>query len=196
MSTTSGSSRKMPFFLTDDALTEEIIAFLVKCGAHVVPHSDRSLLDHLVAVSRIAARWTPMHEVRIAALLHSYYSHLCESTTRGPLRALVGNKVEEVVWCFSFYNQRAAWDSGTRGILLPPKKRFTQHHHALPRYSAQKPLLEALWTIDLANFLEQLPFIQIGESELQAEVDSFFYAASFLPNAAMDDLNKLFPGRV
>lgn len=83
----------------DDAAVE----FLRGAGAGAVHHHAGSLLDHLVATSRLLAFWGCSPPVCTAGLFHSFYSWLAQPTpkSRAALVAAIGSEAEELVYVFN-----------------------------------------------------------------------------------------------
>lgn len=75
--------------------TVDLIAFLQDLGADRIPHSGRTLLDHLVSTADIIRRWTDDEDTYKAALFHSIYG--TEFFKNAPLKSQARERIVEVI---------------------------------------------------------------------------------------------------
>lgn len=131
--------------------------FLHTIGAHQVPHSGRTLLDHLTGTYELLTQWGSNEATCVAGLFHSVYGtqtfghSLLDHDQRNHVRSMIGDAAEQLVFLFSttdrdsFFENIGAADilllNGVNGefIDVPPET------------------LSALVEIEVANTLEQIP---------------------------------------
>jgi hypothetical protein len=81
-------------------------------GAYKIPHSGRTLLQHLAGTYNILRNWSAPEEVALAGLYHSVYggNHLLFSlfarNERSDVRQLIGGHAELLVFAYSKLEQR------------------------------------------------------------------------------------------
>src|SRR6476646_4016281 len=94
---------------------EEKIRFLTKNAADTIPHSGRTLLDHLIGTHDLLETWPRREAVCDAGLFHSIYGteHLPKVTVapsmRFLVRKLIGDEAEKLAWIFGAL-QRESFD--------------------------------------------------------------------------------------
>ena len=85
----------------------ELERLLAAGNAHSIPHSGRTLLDHLVGTYWLLSDWECEEHVCLAGLVHSAYgtaslSHTTVPVTeRAKLKRLVGREAERLAYLFS-----------------------------------------------------------------------------------------------
>lgn len=84
------------------------IAFLKELGADTIAHrANRNLLEHLIAIYELLARWHHEQPVAVAGLMHSVYGTSAFETAclapseRQRVRAIVGEQAERLAYLFS-----------------------------------------------------------------------------------------------
>ena len=84
----------------------DIIDFLLHNGADENSHSGRNLMDHLVGTAELLMEWGCDRDVVLAGLCHSiygtdsYHTVTIDPLKREEVRALIGEKAEELSWKF------------------------------------------------------------------------------------------------
>ena len=85
-------------------LTSIKIDFLKKLGTQDTKHSQRTLFDHLVGVSKILKDMDAPQYVQDAGLYHSIYGtskfHHQTTSDRGVVQAIIGEKAEHLAYLF------------------------------------------------------------------------------------------------
>lgn len=86
-----------------------IAGFLIAKGAQNIRHGGRTLFDHLVGTASLLIAASAAEEVVYAGLCHSVYGtpffsrNLLRTEDRPQLKALLGERAEELVWSYSTY---------------------------------------------------------------------------------------------
>lgn len=84
----------------------DIIDFLLDNAADESSHSGRNLMEHLVGTAEILIGWECDRDIVLAGLCHSiygtdsYHTVTIDPSRRGEVRALIGEKAEELAWQF------------------------------------------------------------------------------------------------
>ena len=128
-------------------------------GAATLPHSGRTLRDHLVGTWDLLRRWDAPAVVRRAGLVHSIYATsefphaLVAATDRERVRQVAGVDAERLAWIFCGLDRSRLFDAiyGTRARRLQPV-------HALVHGEGMvldEHTLAALLVIEMANYAEQ-----------------------------------------
>lgn len=85
-------------------LTSTKIDFLKEMGADEIPHSDKTLLEHLVGVSEILKEMNAPEYIQDAGLFHSIYGtalfHHQTVSDRQVVYDLIGEKAEHLAYLF------------------------------------------------------------------------------------------------
>jgi (p)ppGpp synthase/HD superfamily hydrolase len=126
-------------------------------GAHQVPHSGRTLLDHLRGTYELLTQWGSKEVTRVAGLFHSIYgtqtfAHaLLDRSQRSYVRSTVGATTEHLVFLFSVCDRDSFFENiDTKNISL-----LNKVDGELVEVTPQT--LSALVEIEVANTLEQIP---------------------------------------
>lgn len=133
---------------------EQLIKFLQSVGANERPHSQRSLIDHLVGTEKIMALWGCDEDSCAAGLFHSIYGTnsfkaACLSMDqRSEIRALIGEKAEHLVFLFCSSNRPDA-------LLNACKSGYLKNRFSGQQIHISKVELRQLIEIECANLLEQ-----------------------------------------
>lgn len=132
----------------------DLEAELDRLGAGRVPHSGRTLRDHLVATADLLAAWGCSTDVRAAGMFHSIYgtnafaTSCMQASERSRLRRSIGANAERLVYLFSICDRPAALLRGLADLQLT--NRFTGEACAVTREE-----LRNLLAIECANLIEQ-----------------------------------------
>jgi (p)ppGpp synthase/HD superfamily hydrolase len=87
-------------------LVAGVIDFLLKNGANDNAHSGRVLLEHLLGTADLLMEWECDVDVVLGGLCHSiygtdsYHSITIDHSRRDEVRALIGEKAEQLAWEF------------------------------------------------------------------------------------------------
>lgn len=157
---------------------EHLLRLLARHGASRVRHSGRTLIDHLYNVHLLLCTWGQREAIVLAGLIHSAYGEsdgegVFSNRCRSAVRVASGEEAEALAFTYS----------RSRSVLWSANIVF----------GANYPLLERrdLLAIDVANFIEQLPYVAERDDSIAQEVRSYL-AQEFLPKAARADLRRLF----
>jgi len=130
-----------------------LLEWLRSQGASEMPHSGRTLLDHLANTYCILASSEQPASVCAAGLFHSVYGTnafrrvTVAASRRDEVRALIGEEAERLAWLFGTIERPRALIEGLRG-------------KAIRSADVQEPVLDRAWirklaAIECANLLEQ-----------------------------------------
>jgi hypothetical protein len=92
------------------------IEFLRKLGCASVPHSTRTLLDHLIGTHDLLRSWGAPEAVCLAGLFHSVYgtdsfrARLEQEPSRGTIAGLIGADAESLAWQFGTMTKESFWE--------------------------------------------------------------------------------------
>lgn len=87
-------------------MIREVIDFLLDNDADQNSHSGRDLLDHLLGTAELLMQWECDNDIVMAGLCHSiygtdsYHTVTIDPSRRDEVRALIGEKAEELAWQF------------------------------------------------------------------------------------------------
>jgi Domain of unknown function (DUF6817) len=91
---------------TMDEQLEHHLQFLRRLNTGDMPHTERSLLDHLLGTRQLLVEWGARPGLCDAGLFHSIYStehyeqQALPLTRRDEVRELIGEEAESLVWLF------------------------------------------------------------------------------------------------
>ncbi len=126
-------------------------------GAHRVPHSGRTLLDHLRGTYELLTQWGSNEATCVAGLFHSVYGtktfahSLLDHSQRGYVRSLIGAEAEQLVFLFSITDRDSFFENiGAEDVSL-----LNNVDGELVAVLPQT--LSALVAIEVANTVEQIP---------------------------------------
>jgi hypothetical protein len=98
--------------VSDDALDRSVQVLTVR-GARDIPHSGRTLLDHLVGTYRVLSAWGQREAVCLAGLFHSCYGTeafapaLFGADEREDVRDVIGAAAEQIAHVFGTADRRS-----------------------------------------------------------------------------------------
>jgi catechol 2,3-dioxygenase-like lactoylglutathione lyase family enzyme len=107
------------------------VDFLVEHGAARLAHPGGTLLAHLRRVAALLAAWGADEDVRLAGLCHAAYGtdgfaeRLVDPVDRGPLRAVIGARAEELVHLYGSCVRAEVYPRIGEGGPIPFRDRFT-----------------------------------------------------------------------
>jgi hypothetical protein len=150
-------------------------------------HSGGSLLSHLVNTSRLLSNWGCREDICNAGMLHSvygteYFHAGFVSPPRETVRAVVGAEAEYLIYLNSVLCHESLYanvSSMKRFAVLDRSQGLT-----IP---VTFETIAALYTIDLANTLEQLPRVSLSVGEVTEDRIRYLAAKQFLPIQAFAD---------
>lgn len=143
-----------------DSVPPHILEELARLGTGQTEHSTRTLLDHLTGVYRLLQQWDNPAEICLAGLFHSIYGTESFKTQtvvlaqRDHIRALIGERAEELAYLFCAYDKRHFVKNFARLSDYTLWDLFQEEEVAL-----SEDTFRALVEMSLANMLEQLPDI-------------------------------------
>lgn len=172
--------------VTDQKL-QKIIVLLRELGADAIPHSSRSLLDHLIGTYDVLNQWHCDSDVCKAGLFHSVFGTpsfphaLVADDYLDTIRNLIGERALLLVRMFSRMDL-----SSLVGIVAGDK--FADSGGPVEvRIDDQRALVCLVW----ANILEQSHFVPNSE-EMIAELKHLFRDTNhLLPTQASEDICSL-----
>ncbi|WP_191558940.1 DUF6817 domain-containing protein [Brevundimonas aurantiaca] len=135
---------------------DQILTFLKEKGVDDVRHSGKTLLDHLLGVEEIVARWGADETVRLGALFHSIYGTenfrraVLRPTDRTTVRAVIGENAERLAWRFGSLRAESLFRAAQPGA--DPVLAF---RGAVAPITVTVGDLRAIATVYAANWLEQ-----------------------------------------
>jgi hypothetical protein len=168
-----------------------VIALLKAAGAGSVPHSGRTLIDHLVGVGAILHSWRCEPDVVVAGLLHSVYGtatfedNVFGEGDRQRLREVAGARAEELAWRFSTVRYGEAYryqDEDDYEVRL--------RAGGTARLSRRQ--LADLNLLACANLFEQAPAMELGPGEVYEWRHILERLGDDLPAAARAQLAEVF----
>lgn len=133
-----------------------LLELLCQLRARELPHSGRTLMDHLLGTGRILRRWGCDSSVCLAGMSHSIYGTpgfrrtLLDEDGRNLLRATIGRRSEGLAWLFGRVD-RLGLNLAFRGDSSIVLRDFS-HGGVLPITTAE---LSDLAVLSWANTLEQ-----------------------------------------
>ncbi len=130
---------------------------LHRLGAHRVPHSGRTLLDHLKGTYELLTQWGSTETTCIAGLFHSVYGtrtfapSLLGHDRREKIRGVLGAEAEQLVYWFSICDRNSFFENiGAETISL-------RNEADGGSVAVSSQMLNALVEIEIANTVEQVP---------------------------------------
>lgn len=135
----------------------EVEDFLRVRGADRMPHPGGTLLEHLRRVARVLATWGAEPAVQLAGLCHAAYGtdgfdgSLLDSTERGLLAALIGDRAEALVHLYASCDRATVYPRLGTGLPMVFRDRFTGREHTPPEADVR-----ALVEITASNELDVL----------------------------------------
>ena len=122
-------------------------------------HFGRPLAVHMLGTHDLLSRWGNPDHVCLAGLFHSVYgtktftqAALTESS-RDDVRALIGEEAESLVYIFGMSDRRKL-------MLENPSSPYAwEDHRTGERSGLGADVLDGLVEMEVANFIEQLPFL-------------------------------------
>lgn len=135
-------------------INDRYLELLRASGAHTVPHSGRTLLDHLAGTYRLLTDWRNPEPICAGGLFHSVYGtnvfrrQVIKPWQRDQVRAVIGTEAEEYAHLFSSIDRPHALllaiDNGTMVDRLQGGT-----------IAIERSVLAALLEIECANLIEQ-----------------------------------------
>jgi len=168
----------------------ERLRFLEDAGAGSVPHSRRTLLDHLVGVRGLLDAWRSRPALLDAGLFHStygteFFSGLVPAQERDGLRALIGDEAERIVQLWSMVLRRTLAANAGREDSFEAEARAGG---ALPLSRQDLCDLVTLWSADTLEQVDRLG----GRTRYQPEL---YALRSLAPKPARVALERVFADR-
>jgi hypothetical protein len=168
----------------------EKLRFLEEAGAGAVPHSRRTLLEHLVGVRALLEGWRVRPELLDAGLFHAVYgTELFEGlrtpVERARLRELIGEEAERVVHLWSAIQRRSLAANAGREDAFQADARDGA---PLPLSPQELADLVALWAADTLEQVDRLG----GRTRYQPEL---YALRGLAPKPARAALERVFADR-
>ncbi|MFJ6721769.1 MULTISPECIES: DUF6817 domain-containing protein [unclassified Streptomyces] len=186
--------------------TEQYRDDLVRLGLHKVAHQDETLLDHMFRACAILRDMKAGDHVCLAGLFHGVYGteglhndnvESIPQDKRVEVRAVVGPRVEEMIYRFSVMNY-ASLGKSFRNIMRPKGQPALKDRRTGEDIPLDREQFEDLLRLKLGDVLAHMPQ-QVGHSHLNlpAEYAGFWQiAAEYLGQDAVDTWNKYTKGQL
>jgi hypothetical protein len=137
---------------------EHHLQFLRRLNTDGMPHTERSLLDHLLGTRQLLVEWGARPVLCDAGLFHSIYStehyeqQALPLTRRDEVRELIGEEAESLVWLFCMMRREAFFLD-----LGKDRSPSVEHRESGERIPLSGTQHQDLLTLLLANSLEAFP---------------------------------------
>jgi hypothetical protein len=141
-----------------DEQLENRLRFLRKANTEGMPHSDRSLLDHLLGTRKLLVKWEARPALCDAGLFHSVYStehyelKAIPLSMRDEVRQLIGDEAESLVWLFAMMRRETLYQN-----VKKDKDPSIQHRLTGEWIPLTESQFHDLITMSFANCLEAFP---------------------------------------
>jgi ribosomal protein L16 Arg81 hydroxylase len=178
-----------------DTYAPPLLAFLKQLGAERIPHSRRTLFDHLVGTAKILESWGADDAVCAAGLFHSAYGTeffreaLLSFDDRARVLERAGERSERLAYVFCRFDRRSVYTAIARGepyelALLRGDGTVTVTRQELA------DLVHVLW----ANALDQHRALRSTPSRdtLARSLSHIDACRPFLSEAAVEDLRSAY----
>jgi hypothetical protein len=133
---------------------QDAIQFLRDLGADKIPHSGRTLFDHLVGTAVLLEKHSEREAVCLAGMYHSIYGtnffrhqtlDAGSPADRKIVRGVIGGEAERLVWLFCMARH------------LAPRGLFVTDYTGDPMFPGSQAEWLDLMAIERANLVEQRP---------------------------------------
>ena len=176
------------------------IEYLRSIECHLVSHSKRTLLDHLVSTHNLLRSWDASESVCLAGLLHSVYgtegfhATLASIPDRKIIVNVVGQKAEALAWLFGIRTNQSFWEQVRVLTRQPDVSTFTLVNRLTeqPVPCTRSELLHVI-NIVLANAIDQVQ--HIPEHFTERHSGMFQQLLPFAMPEAAAAFTKMFAGR-
>jgi hypothetical protein len=141
-----------------DEQLENRLRFLRKANTDGMPHSDCSLLDHLLGTRQLLVEWDARPALCDAGLFHSVYGteyyelKAVPLTMRNEVQQLIGEEAESLAWLFCMMRRETLFQNPGRKGEFRVQHRLTDEWLPLKKVQYQD-----LLTMTVANTLEAFP---------------------------------------
>src|SRR3954464_7942493 len=145
----------------DHTMDEQLVhhlQFLRRLNTDDMPHTERSLLDHLLGTRQLLVEWGSRPALCDAGLFHSIYSteHYEQTavalTRRDEVRQLIGEEAESLVWLFCMMRRETFFLD-----LGKDRNPSVQHRETGEQIPLSGTQHQDLLTLLFANSLEAFP---------------------------------------
>lgn len=138
-------------------LDAPVAGLLRDLGAHLVPHSRRTLAEHLVGTYDLLQRWGNDDAVCLAGLCHSIYGtrvfniQCADFSSRKMIQGVIGPRAEELAYLFCVADRD--------GFFAAARSERPVIHDAVSDTDVRidRGTLASLLEIEAANIVEHLP---------------------------------------
>jgi ribosomal protein L16 Arg81 hydroxylase len=178
-----------------DTYAPPLLAFLKELGADRIPHSGRTLFDHLVGTAHILESWGADDPVCAAGLFHSAYGTeffreaLLPFDDRARVRERAGERAERLAYVFCRFDRRSVYPAIARS---EPYELALDRGEGTITVTRQElaDLVHVLW----ANALDQHRAWRSPRSpeKLASTLRHIEACRPFLSEAAMADLRSAY----
>ncbi|MEU7894920.1 DUF6817 domain-containing protein [Nonomuraea sp. NPDC049152] len=185
---------------------EQYRSDLVRLGLHKVAHQDETLLDHMFRACGILQDMKAADHVCLAGLFHGVYGteglhndnvESVPEEKRTEVRAIVGPRVEQMIYNFSVMNY-ASLGKSFRHMMRQNGKPEMKDRRTGEDIPLDREAFEDLLRMKLGDVLAHMPQ-QVGHSHLNlpAEYAGFWQiAAEYLGLDAVNTWNKYTKGQL
>jgi (p)ppGpp synthase/HD superfamily hydrolase len=152
---------------SDARLIEQLENLLICAGAKAVRHSGRTLFDHLLGTKNLLVSWEADFLTQAVGMLHSVFGTLVfkhsvfTSDREGDLRALIGDRVVDLVKLFSCMRRHKSLLRAIRTKQIEISRTRTSDS-CFDLVTISDDTLQTLVLVECANLVEQktgVPFI-------------------------------------
>ena len=160
-----------------------------------IEHFGRPLKEHLIGTHDLLDRWRNASHVCLAGLFHSVYgtktflSAALTPESRNDMRALIGERAEALVFVFGMSDRKRLFLENRSAPYC------WIDHRTDERTEIAGDFLNDLVEIEVANFVEQLPFrTDKADSVTQDMLHRFESTESRMSVGARDAFRRAFDG--
>lgn len=157
-----------------------ILSKLIEFQVENLPHSRRSLLDHLIGVFNLLKTWKNPDYVCIAGLYHSIYGtkeyriKTVDFSNRKIIKDIIGEQSEEIVYIYCTCDHKSLFPT------LKIKDNFSIKSLSKMDVYLSNQLFCNVVEVAVANLLEQISYLNLDSSDLNL-LDIYSYWEMSLP---------------
>ena len=175
------------------AFAERPLQFLRTLCAHRVPHTEGTLIDHLLGTAAVLKRWGYPEDICLAGLFHSVYgtstfeTSLLSLNERDRVTQIIGESAERTAFFFSQMDQEEFWKQ-----LGSDEPHLRLRHQDVP-VRVDPNEMQRLMAIFWANEIEQASrtMLRLEPTKFRTLVKA---VQPFLPDQVSRDISKTWEG--
>jgi taurine dioxygenase len=172
-----------------DSYAPPLLAFLRELGAERVPHSRRTLFDHLVGTAAQLEKWGADDDLCRAGLFHSIYGTerfeeaLLPFDARPRVREQISERAERLAWIFCAFERRSLFRAIPKGEPYKVELVAGKEKLVVTRQEVVD-LLSIFW----ANSVDQLDAFDINAEIRARSTRGVDLSRPFLPASVCDEI--------